>query len=403
MMSTKKEWKRSVRRQHEDATRWADVLFSLHGAGLMWRLERVRNWFINLVAGMAAVAGVSAAEFPQSAFKEPVGLEVPAAEYPSVLGGVTEAREWPARREEIFQAWRKELGPWPTLLKAPEVRVASQIAKRGYTERKVEVQVAKEQFTPGYLLTPEGTGKFPAVLVVFYDPETSAGLSTNKLRDFGLQLAKRGFVTLSIGSPGGDARKPQLGDAVTQPLSYLAYAAANAQTALARRPEVDPKRIGIVGHSYGGKWALFAAALDDRFAAAAFSDPGIVFDETRPNVNYWEPWYLGFEPGKTRKQGVITATDGRTGAYKRLVESGRDLHELMALIAPRPFLVSGGSEDPPERWHALRRVNEVYHLLGATNKVAMTNRPGHDPTTESNEQIYAFFEKFLKEGAALQP
>ena len=33
----------------------------------------------------------------------------------------------------------------------------------------------------------------------------------------------------------------------------------------------------------------------EKFAAVAVSDPGIVFDETRSNVNYWEPWYLGFD------------------------------------------------------------------------------------------------------------
>ena len=29
--------------------------------------------------------------------------------------------------------------------------------------------------------------------------------------------------------------------------------------------EVDPKRIGIIGLSYGGKWATFASCLDARF------------------------------------------------------------------------------------------------------------------------------------------
>jgi dipeptidyl aminopeptidase/acylaminoacyl peptidase len=42
----------------------------------------------------------------------------------------------------------------------------------------------------------------------------------------------------------------------------------------------------VIGHSYGGKWALFSAALWDKFACVAVSDPGIVFDESRPNVNY---------------------------------------------------------------------------------------------------------------------
>jgi hypothetical protein len=78
-----------------------------------------------------------------------------------------------------------------------------------------------------------------------------------------------------------------------------------------------------------------------------------------------------------------------------MVETGRDLHELQALIAPRPFLVSGGSEDPPARWLALNHLLAVNQLLGRTNRVAFTSRAAHTPTAESNEQIYAFFEHFL--------
>ena len=121
-----------------------------------------------------------------------------------------------------------------------------------------------------------------------------------------------------------------------------------------------------------------------------------MFDETRPNVNYWEPWYLGRDPNAQRKPGVPSAANPRTGAYKKMVEGGRDLHELHALMAPRPFLVSGGSEDPPERWKALNHAVALNKLLGHENRVAMTNRPAHSPTEESNAQVYAFFEMALK-------
>jgi len=69
-------------------------------------------------------------------------------------------------------------------------------------------------------------------------------------------------------------------------------------------------------------------------------------------------------------------------------------------MAPRPFLVSGGSEDPAERWRALNHAVAVNRLLGHTNRVALTGRSGHTPTPESNEQICAFFEHFLKETRA---
>ena len=128
---------------------------------------------------------------------------------------------------------------------------------------------------------PMGTGPFPAVVIPFYDPESSTGLNKRQLCDFGYQLSRRGFVTLSIGSPGGDARKPNSPAPKLQPLAYLGYVGANCYNALAALPNVDPKRIGIVGHSYGGKWSMFASCFYEKFAAAVWSDPGIVWDEKR--------------------------------------------------------------------------------------------------------------------------
>src|SRR5207237_4332957 len=122
-------------------------------------------------------------------------------------------------------------------------------------------------------------------------------------RDFARQLARRGFVALSLGSPPASFY-PTKDKAQLQPLSYHAYVAANCYNALATLPYVDAKRVGIVGHSYGGKWAMFASCLYDKFACAVWSDPGIVFDEhdrrkqnPSGSVNYWDIWYLGYELG----------------------------------------------------------------------------------------------------------
>jgi pimeloyl-ACP methyl ester carboxylesterase len=313
---------------------------------------------------------------------------------------VTAASDWPRRRAEILTTWHELMGPWPPLLERPKLEVLSETRRENFSQRRIRLEIAPNQTGEGWLLVPDAPGPRPAALVVYYEPETSAGLSTNALRDFGYQLARRGFVTLNLGTPGGNAWKPETGAAQCQPLSFHAYVAANCWHALANLPQVDRARIGVVGHSYGGKWAMFAAALWDKFACVAVSDPGIMFDETRPNVNYWEPWYLGFDPARKRpKAGVPSADNPRTGAYKTMIETGRDLHELHALIAPRPFLVSGGAEDSPARWTALNHSLAVNRLLGFTHRVAMTHRKDHTPTGESNAQLYDFFEYFLGDGA----
>ena len=65
-------------------------------------------------------------------------------------------------------------------------------------------------------------------------------------------------------------------------------------------------------------------------------------------------------------------------------------------------LVSGGAEDHRGRWKPLNHAIAVNSFLGYQNRVAMTNRQGHSPTEESNEQLYAFMEHFLKDGVVNQ-
>jgi hypothetical protein len=307
---------------------------------------------------------------------------------------VKTADDWKRRRQEILKSWHALLGQQPEPIAKPKLERLDNEHDGNFTRHHVRIEVAPGKTTEdAYLLVPDGKGPFPAVVVVFYDSKTGIG-QKGKLRDFALQLAKRGFVTLSLGSPP-ETYYPTKETCKLQPLSYHAYVASNCRRALANLPEVDGKRIGVVGHSYGGKWAMFASCLDDQFACAAWSDPGIVFDEKRSNVNYWEPWYLGFDGGPNRKPGIPTEANPRTGPYKRMMENGMDLHELHALMAPRPFLVSGGAEDQPERWKPLNHAIAVNKLLGFDNRVGMTNRKTHDPTEESNERLYEFFEHFL--------
>lgn len=308
--------------------------------------------------------------------------------------------DWKLRRSELLSDWHALLGTWPALITEPKLEVLEEQRRENFRQLKVRFLWTPNELATGYLLIPDGEGKRPAVLTVYYEPETSIGLD-KELRDFGLQLARRGFVVLSIGTTEATEAKtfslyyPSIENAQVQPLSMLAYAAANAWYVLAARPEVDAERIGVVGHSFGGKWAMFASCLFDKFAAAAWSDPGIVFDNSRPSINYWEPWYLGYHPQPWRTRGLITSENPAQGIYPKLMADGRDLHELHALMAPRPFLVSGGSEDPPQRWEALNHTIAVNKLLGFEHRVGMTNRPLHDPNEESNEVIYRFFAYFL--------
>jgi hypothetical protein len=305
---------------------------------------------------------------------------------------VKSASDWGQRRAELFKTWTKALGDGPPPLEKPKIQTLKEEDAGLFVRRRVRLEIMPDRYEEGWLLVPKKSGMRPAVVVPFYDPETSIGLGPKANRDFARRLAERGFVALAIGSPGGDARKPDPAVPGWQPLGFLATISANCRNALANMPEVDPSRIGIVGHSYGGKWAMFSACLNERFASAAWSDPGIGFDDHRGSINYWEPWYLGrvFD-GPQRKPGLPTPENPATGPYAQLRKNGCDLHELQALMAPRPFFVSGGSEDPPNRWLLLNHIRKVYAVLGAEGKVGMHNRPLHEPTEEAVELITQFF------------
>ena len=84
---------------------------------------------------------------------------------------------------------------------------------------------------------------------------------------------------------------------------------------------------------------MFASCLYEKFACAAWGDPGIVFDETKEGyINYWEPWYLGYYPPPWENTWSKNGHDYAKGIYPKLRKEGYDLHELHTLMAPRHFL-----------------------------------------------------------------
>ena len=81
-------------------------------------------------------------------------------------------------------------------------------------------------------------------------------------------LAGLGYVTLRFdfrgcGMSGGKRGYVLCHDQVAD--------AKHALTWLAKRPEVDPERIGVIGHSFGAAVACYAGAIDQRFAAVISS------------------------------------------------------------------------------------------------------------------------------------
>src|SRR5262249_18029567 len=81
--------------------------------------------------------------------------------------------DWARRRKEILAQWQQLMGPWPRLIDHPKLEFLAQSHRDNFTQYHVRLQIAPQQTGDGWLLVPEGKRPLPAVLVLYYEPETS--------------------------------------------------------------------------------------------------------------------------------------------------------------------------------------------------------------------------------------
>src|SRR5687768_9766810 len=98
---------------------------------------------------------------------------------------ITDPRDWPKQSAEIRRQWFELMGPWPELLAAPKLEKIRSEPRDNVQQHAIRLELAPGMTAHAILLVPSGSGRFPAVVVPFYDPETSVGLAGKPLRDFG--------------------------------------------------------------------------------------------------------------------------------------------------------------------------------------------------------------------------
>ncbi|SFK65040.1 alpha/beta hydrolase [Falsiroseomonas stagni] len=112
--------------------------------------------------------------------------------------------------------------------------------------------------------TPPGT-RLPAFIVLHgfigSKDKSHAEIMARLLESLGYAVLRMDFR--GCGKSGGKRGYVLCHDQVAD--------AKNALNWLSQRPEVDPARIGIIGHSFGAAVACFAGAVDQRFAAVISS------------------------------------------------------------------------------------------------------------------------------------
>ncbi|MBR4961060.1 MAG: acetylxylan esterase [Clostridia bacterium] len=238
--------------------------------------------------------------------------------------------------------------------------------------------------------------KYPAVAVPFYypeamlgmDPFTGAPLSRFTGIEMMLHLVQRGYAVVSADAYHLTYRESdrerddfhrwhEAAEALLRDHpGWTGIGKLTADTmllvdALTADPRVDTDRIGIAGHSLGGKMAFYAGCLDERIRVILASDFGIGWEQT----NWNDPWYWG-------------------DTVKLLQEEGMDHASLLSCAAPKPMCLLAGQFDDMSSYEMMCRA-EGYEDFPEHLQI-IHHAAGHRPPPEALEAGYAFLDRFLK-------
>ena len=219
----------------------------------------------------------------------------------------------------------------------------------GCRRLRVEIACDDGDTMPAFLLVPHGARDAPGV-VAFHQHAAQwhlgksevCGLAGDPTQAFGRALGDAGVVVLAPDAVGFEDRRraasgtdphPDDRDQYDRELAYrllhghtlagkVVADAQTALTALRSRPEVDPERVGVLGHSFGGNTVIFHAAVDDRVTFAATSGAAGTYRAK-----------LADDVGIERAEVIPGVLD----AF--------DIDDLTQLIAPRPLGIFAGDDD----------------------------------------------------------
>jgi hypothetical protein len=300
---------------------------------------------------------------------------------------------WILRRNELRSAWLSFLGPMPGPPANNRIEVVKTEPLPEGSRQLIRYECEVGLFVEAYLLRPDPTkyaGRRPGIVALHQTTNSTideiAGLSGKDSLRLGLKLMRRGNVvicprcflwqnaeTYQLAVDKLRERHPR-----TLGMHKMLYDARRAVDILAAQPDVDARRLGAVGHSLGAKEALYLAAFDERIQAAVASEGGLALKST----NWDAPWYLG---PAIREAGFE-----------------RNHHELLALIAPRAFLILGGESgsgaaDGERSWPLIEASLPIYRLYDSSPRLGLLNhRQGHSIPDEAGQQLIEWLETYLK-------
>ena len=339
---------------------------------------------------------------------------------PSLVDGLHSPDDWyNKKRPELMKLWMQILGKvepdqrdrrWFGDIRKAVIRDRREMDK--YSRLEVDLPIEKDFYQHHLLLLPkdQGRGPFPAVVCwTSSSPDYAAPEQW-----WGAWLAEHGYVVLTSWSfirqyrddtnyASGAAEKVYERFGHWLGLGKMVDDARREAEYLRSLKQVDGRRLGFIGFSLGAKAAVYVAAFAPEFKATVALDPHIAVNGS---TNWYDRWYLDwlrpFPDIPTPKHTVLSLLNPDTARPG----FEHDHHELMALTAPRAFLLIGGSQsedhggdsDDLESWGYVNRAREVFRLLGVPDRIQyVSTNDGHKPTGPDIDPAWrGFFEHWLK-------
>jgi dienelactone hydrolase len=310
---------------------------------------------------------------------------------------ITTAADWQKRRNHILANMQLVTGPLPEASqKVPlDVQVLEEVKLDKVTCRKITFAVEKKDSVPAYLLIPNDlASKSPAMLCLHQTTsigkDEPVGLGGNDNLHYALELAERGYVTLAPDYPNfGDYQfNPYENGYVSATMKGI-WNHMRAVDLLQSLPQVNPERIGCIGHSLGGHNSIFVAVFEPRIKVIVSSC----------GFNSFFKYYDGDLTGWSHNGYMPRIADVYEKNPKKMPF---DFTELVAALAGRPFFINAPLKDSNFEISGvkdcLKAAAPVYELLGAKDHlVALHPDVGHEFTPDVREEAYAFVDKWLKE------
>jgi dienelactone hydrolase len=339
------------------------------------------------------------------------------------MGGrkIVRPEEWVTKREEIKHLLLQVLGDFPHATPQLNPRIVEEKDFDKYVRQKVIYTVESGDDVPAYVFLPkDGVKKHPAVLCAHqtnpYGKREAAGIDGKPEMAFAPELAERGYVTIAPDEICfGERHNPLLGhygDAIAfyerhnewSVAGKMIWDKSRAIDYLRTLDEVDPERIGAIGHSHGAYGSLLAAAFDSRIKAVV-SSCGFVPFRTDGNTFRWSHATalmpkLGFFLGGR----VMTLQTFQDFKLKEVDQTPFDWHHILSLIAPRALFLSVSLDDEifpggeSIRSQVVPRIEPIYDLYERREQfAAYFFRGGHTFPQEARAKAFALLDRWLKE------